>query len=134
MVGSLAVVEAWLGAVNERDAARVEELSSERVEVVGPRGQGLMDRSVLAQWLARAGFESQPLRWFCGADGRVVVEQQAQWHHVVTGKPQGRLLIGSEFLTRAGRVVRYVRHDSGVADALVTARLEEQRDLVARRR
>ena len=69
VVGALAVVEAWLDAVNEQDAAHVEALSNEQVEIVGPRGQGMMDRSVLGQWIARAGFTSQPVRWFCGADG-----------------------------------------------------------------
>jgi hypothetical protein len=98
MIGALAVVETWLAAVNEQDAAQVEALSGERVEIVRPRGRGLMDRSVLGQWLTRAGFESQRLRWFCGADGRVVVEQQAQWHDVATGEPQDRLIVGSEFL------------------------------------
>lgn len=120
--------------MNEQDAARVEMLSSERVEIVGPRGQGLMDRSVLGEWLARAGFTSRALHWFCGADGRVVVEQQAQWHDVVTGGLQDRLVIGSEFVVRDGRVVRYVRHDDGVADALAAAGLDEQRDVVAARR
>lgn len=134
MVGDLAVVEAWLDAVNEQDAAHVEVLSSEQVEIIGPRGQGLMDRSVLSQWLARAGFESRTVRWFCGADGCVVVEQRAEWHHVATGEPQDRLTIGSEFVVRDGQVARYVRHDSGVADALIAAGLDEQRDLVTLRR
>jgi hypothetical protein len=133
MVGVLAVVEGWLDAVNEQDAAHVEALSSERVEIVGPRGQGLMDRSVLGQWLARAGFTAQALRWFCGADGRVVVEQQAQWRDVVTGEPQDRLVIGSEFVVRDGRVTRYVRHDSGVTAALDTAGLDERQNLVTHR-
>jgi hypothetical protein len=134
MVGALTVVENWLAAVNEQDAAQVEALSSERVEIVGPRGRGVMDRSVLGQWLTRAGFGSQSHRWFCGADGRVVLEQQAQWHDVATGEPRDRLIIGSEFLVCDGRVVRYVRHDSGVAAALTAAGLDEQRDHVTVRR
>lgn len=109
-------------------------LSSEQVEIVGPRGQGLMDRSVLGQWLAPAEFTSQVLRWFCGADGRVVVEQQAQWRDVSTREPQGRLVIGSEFVVRNGRVARYVRHESGVTEALAAAGLDEQRDVVTSRR
>jgi len=134
VVGALAVVEGWLDAVNKQDAARVEVLSSEQIEIVGPRGQGLMDRSVLQQWLARAGFTSQARRWFCGADGRVVVEQKAQWHDMATGEPQEGLVIDSEFVVRGERVARYVRHDSGVADALAAAGLDEQRDVVTSRR
>ncbi len=89
------VVEKWLGAVNEQDAEQVQALSSGRIVIAGPRGRGIMDRSVLGEWLGRSGFTSQPLRWFCGADGRVVVEQQAVWHEVGTGQLQGRSVIGS---------------------------------------
>jgi len=95
VIGALAVFEKWLDAVNEQDAERVQVLSSEHIEIAGPRGRGIMDRSVLGEWLGRSGFTSQPLRWFCGADGRVVVEQQAVWHEVGTGQLQGRSVIGS---------------------------------------
>jgi hypothetical protein len=133
MTGDLAIVEQWLGAVNREDAGGVEALSGEQVEIVGPRGQGVMDREVLGEWLARAGFQSQALRWFCGGDGRVVVEHRGEWHDVASGEIQGQLVIGSEFLVRHGRVVRYVRHDTGMLDALAAAGLE-QRHLVTSRR
>ena len=100
--------------MNDQDAAQVEVRSVEGVEIVGPRGQGLMDRSVLGQWLARAGFTSQVLRWFCGTAGRVVVEQRAQCHDVTTGEAQDSSPIGSEFVVRGRRVVRYVRRDDGL--------------------
>lgn len=70
VIGTLAVVERWSDAVNEQYAAQVEALSSQRVEIVGPREQGPMERSVLGQWLTRAGFTSKALRRFGGSDGR----------------------------------------------------------------
>lgn len=133
MIGDLEVVERWLAAINAEDAAGVEALTSEQVEIVGPRGQGTMERHVLGEWLARAGFQSEALRWFCGGDGRVVVEQHGQWHDVASGEVQGQRVIGSEFLVRDGRVMRYVRYDSGVFDALAAANLDGQRDLVTAR-
>lgn len=72
-VGSLAVVEAWLDAVNRGDGPSVERLSSEDVELVGPRGT-VRGRHVLSAWLTRSGFSAATRRWFCGADGSVVVE------------------------------------------------------------
>ena len=134
MIGALAVVERWLDAVNEQDAEGVEALTSEQVEIVGPRGQGMMDRSVLGEWISRSGFTSRPLRWFCGADGMVVVEQEGTWHDVATGQRQGRLVIGSEFVVRHGQVVRYVRHDIGIDAAIAASGLDERRDLVTYRR
>lgn len=133
MIGDLEIVERWLAAINAEDAAGVEALTSEQVEIVGPRGQGTMERHVLREWLARAGFQSEALRWFCGGNGRVVVEQHGQWHDVASGEVQGQRVIGSEFLVREGRVMRYVRYDSGVFDALAAANLHEERDLVTGR-
>ena len=34
------MVEQWLAAINAGDGARVEALSQEQVEIVGPRGRG----------------------------------------------------------------------------------------------
>ena len=55
-LGSLAVVEAWLDAVNRGDDRRVEDLSAEDVEIVGPRGrvpEALRDRVVTRHLDAR---------------------------------------------------------------------------------
>ena len=76
--GSLAVVEEWLDAVNRGDACRAGQLSADEVEIAGPRGS-MRGRQMLAAWMGRAGFAAESLRWFCGADGRVVIEQAARW-------------------------------------------------------
>lgn len=122
----LAVVESWLAAVDAADGPRLESLSSPEIEIVGPRGRGRADRSVLSAWLGRAGFHAAARRWFCGADGRVVVEQDARWD----GGDARRL--ASEFLVVDGRVDRYVRHDGGLADALAASGLTGADEVVAR--
>jgi len=93
-----------------------------------------MNRRLLSEWLARAGFSSEPLRWFCGGDGQVVVEQAGRWCDVATGDLQSQRIISSEFTVREGQVVRFVRQHSGLTDALAAARLQEQRDLVTVRK
>jgi len=65
-IGSLAIVEEWLDAVNRGDGVRLEQLTHDEVEIVGPRGSGRADRRVLSEWLTRAGFSAEPLRWFGG--------------------------------------------------------------------
>lgn len=122
-IGSLAVVEEWLDAVNCADGARLERLTHEQVEIVGPRGSGRTDRRVLSEWLTRAGFSAEPLRWFCGADGRVVVEQDARWVDTATGVEAGRARIGSQLVIDGTRVAKFVRHDDGLEPALAAADL-----------
>jgi limonene-1,2-epoxide hydrolase len=51
--GQLAVVEAWLAAVDDADARAATALSAPDLEVVGPRGS-TRGREVLAVWMARA--------------------------------------------------------------------------------
>jgi SnoaL-like domain len=104
--GSLGVVEEWLAAVNRGDGQRVTGLSAVDVEMVGPRGAA-HGREVLAEWLARAGFTADVLRWFCGSRGRVVVEQEARWSGA-----RGRARVGSQFVVSGGLISQYQRHES----------------------
>jgi hypothetical protein len=131
-LGALGVVEQWLAAVNNGDGARVEALSQEEVEIVGPRGRGTAPRSVLSEWLARSGFSGEPVRWFCGGAGVVVVEQDASWHDPATGAAQDSFRIGSLFQVTGDRVARYERFDDGLAAALTAAALDPDRDEVTR--
>jgi hypothetical protein len=114
----LGVVHGWLDAVNDGDAARLVALTTPQVEIVGPRGAGPADREVLAGWLARSGFSARSLRWFCGAGGDVVVEQEARWRDGAGG-----VRLASQFLVDGDRVARYVRHDGGLEPALAAAGL-----------
>lgn len=131
-VGSLAIVEAWLDAVNRSDGRGLEELTHEEVEIVGPRGAGRSDRRVLSEWLTRAGFSAESLRWFCGADGSVAVEQNARWVDATTGAEQGRARVASQFHVVGTRVATYVRHDGGLLPALTAAGLDEGNEVTER--
>jgi hypothetical protein len=109
--GSLAVAVGWLSAVNQQDTAKITGLSAEDVEIVGPRGSA-RGRAVLTDWLARAGFTASTLRWFCGAGGHVVVEQDARWSDPATKAEQGRARVASRFVIRGETVAAYQRHDT----------------------
>jgi hypothetical protein len=131
--GSLAVVEEWLAAVDAADAARLLRVTAPRVEIVGPRGAGVVDRSELTAWLARAGFTATSLRWFCGAGGTVVVEQDARWSDPVTAAPRGSARVASRFRVDGGSVAGYARHDDGLAPALAAAGLSAADEVVPAR-
>src|SRR3954463_14047375 len=129
---SLAVVAAWLEAVNRRDVGALERLTHEEVQIDGPRGGGRMDRAVLAEWLARAGFSSEELRWFCGADGSVVVEQDARWVVPASGAERGQARVASRFVVDGGRGASYARYDDGLERALSAARLSIDDEVIER--
>ena len=124
------MVQEWLDAVNRCDGATLTGLSHAEVKIVGPRGAGLMPGSVLSAWLLRSGFSAETLRWFCGGDGRVVVEQAARWHDVQSGEQQAHRIIGSRFVVRDGLVAAYERFDGGLRDALAEAGLDAEHDEV----
>ncbi len=75
-------------------------LSAPDLEVGGPRGT-VRGREVLGPWLTRAGLRATPLRWSCGADGTVVVEQDAVWADPSTGAERGRAVVASRFAVAA---------------------------------
>jgi len=109
--GSLAVAAGWLSAVNHQDTAKLTDLSAEDIEIIGPRGSA-HGRQVLAGWLARADFAASTLRWFCGADGNVVVEQDARWSDPAAQVEQGRARVASRFVIHGQTVAAYQRHDT----------------------
>ncbi len=131
MTGQLAVVEAWLDAVDRADPAAATALCAPDLEVVGPRGS-IRGREVLGPWMARAGFSARPLRWFCGAGGAVVVEQDATWADPATGTERGRAVVASRFPVADGVLTGYQRHDDGLAAALAAAGLDETDEVTAR--
>lgn len=105
----------------QREPQRLHELSAEDVEIIGPRGSA-HGRETLADWMGRAGFSAAALRWFCGAGGNVVVEQDGRWSDPATGTELGRARVASRFAVSAGAVARYQRFDS-LARALASAGL-----------
>lgn len=121
-LGSLAIIKAWHEAINEVAPDRARELSAEQIEVLGPRGVGVMPGEELAGWMTRSGFSATPLRWFCGADGNVVVEQAARWEDRETGAEQSKAVIATDFRVEDGLVARVGRHEN-LAAALDTAGL-----------
>ena len=106
--GALGIVESWQLAVNRGSATDAVALMAEQVEVLGPRGEGLMPRHELGAWMVRSGFTAEPLRWFCGGNGTVVVEQVARWVDRKTGQECGRAVVASRFRVDEDVVSRVV--------------------------
>ena len=131
VTGQLGVVGAWLDAVDRADTAAAVALCAPDLEVVGPRGT-VRGRQVLRPWMARAGFTTRPLRWFCGAGGAVVVEQEATWADPATGAERGRAVVASRFLVADGVITHLQRHDEGLSAALAAAGLRHSDEVTAR--
>lgn len=104
----VAVVIQWHDALNAGDLDRLAALSSEDVEVAGPRGSGT-GRQLLRAWFGRAGVRLEPRRIFARA-GTVVAEERATWHAAEVGQPSGEHDVASVFVVRAGEIARVARH------------------------
>jgi hypothetical protein len=135
----LEVVESWHSAVTACDVEQLCALSSRDVEVVGPRGIG-RGHDVLRQWFRRGGLTAEPLRYFVGSRGQVVVEQRGRWFspEAVTVEDSGRWfipdttserIVATAFSVVAGRVVRYQRFDK-LGDALTAAALTDDDEVL----
>ena len=116
------IVVAWHDALNAGDVERLVGLSSEDVEVVGPRGSGTGSQ-LLREWVNRAGIRLQIRRAF-HRDDTVVVEEDAQWRSAETGALSESQVVASVFRVRDGRVISVARY-ADVAAALHAAGLAE---------
>lgn len=76
----------------------------------------LVPVAVVESWLRTSGSDAEPLRWFCGARGEVVVEQRA-WRALPDQLTVGEQLAASVFHVRDGRVIEYQRFGA-LAEAL----------------
>jgi hypothetical protein len=119
---TLAVVQTWLKALNNRNDEGVIQSSDPDIEIVGPRGSGY-GRQLLQDWLNQAHVSLESLRTFA-RDDRVVVVQHVVWHAVETGDVIGEADVASQFRVKEGRVAQYARYDS-LDKALEAARLNE---------
>jgi ketosteroid isomerase-like protein len=110
----------WHSALNAAETDRLLELSTDDVEVGGPRGAG-RGAQLLSDWVARAQIQLEPVRWQ-DAKSVVVVEQTARWL-----TPEGQLsepqTAASVFRVRDGKVSSVLRFGS-MAEALEFAGIE----------
>src|SRR5713226_7155497 len=81
---AIETVLSWHAALNESDLNRLLALSTDDVEVGGPRGAG-HGADLLRDWVARAGVHLESGRVFVRGEV-VVVEQSARWP-----SPDGKL-------------------------------------------
>lgn len=119
------VVNRWHDALNRGDADALVEASHDDVEVEGPRGPA-RGSDILREWVARAGIQLVPRRWFV-KDGAVVVEQTATWRGE-DGQPGPPMTVASLFLVESSRVRRIARYDT-LATALAETGLATDDEL-----
>jgi ketosteroid isomerase-like protein len=105
---ALATVLAWHAALNAGDLERLLALSSQDVEVGGPRGS-TSGTQALRDWAVRAGIQLTPGRHVSVGPGRLVVEQAARWRAESGGLTEPQT-VASVFGVVDGRVTSVVRY------------------------
>jgi hypothetical protein len=124
----IAAVLAWHEALNAGETERLLALSSEDVEVGGPRGTG-RGHALLREWVDRARIRLEVDRLFHRA-GAVVVRQRARWDLPDAGPTAPAEPVASVFRVRDGLVAGVVRYPD-LATALEAAGLDESDEVGA---
>jgi len=118
---AIETVLAWHAALNQADVEGLLNLSTDDVEVGGPRGAG-HGSDLLRDWVARAGVHLAARRVF-GGQAVVVVDQVARWRSA-DGQLTDPQDVASVFRTLEGRVSSVIRHPD-LSAALHAAGLAE---------
>ncbi|MGD9894426.1 MAG: nuclear transport factor 2 family protein [Dehalococcoidia bacterium] len=116
------VIAAWHDALNTGDVDRLITLSSDDVEVVGPRGAG-RGAQLLRDWVTRSGIRLELRRLFA-RDSTAVAEEVAEWRAPDTSEIVDRQHLATIFRIEDGRVSSIDRRPT-LADALHVAGLDE---------
>ena len=114
-------VLAWHTALNAGDTYRLIALSTDDIEVGGPRGAG-HGAELLRDWVARARIQLEPVRWQSEA-GLVAVEQTARWQ-APDGTRTEPQVVASIFRVADGKVTSVLRFGS-MSEALEFARMQQ---------
>jgi ketosteroid isomerase-like protein len=115
----IATVLAWHDALNERDFATLEALSSDDIEV-GDANGAAQGHAALVGWASSAAVRAEPGRMYVH-DGVVVVEEQIT-------SPEGNSTAAAAFRVVHDHVTSMFRHPD-LASALAATELTEA-DLV----
>ena len=119
---AVSTVHAWHEALNRGDVDELIGLSTDEIEVGGPRGRGTgPGAQLLREWFDRAGIRLVPYRTF-HRDDTVVVEQGATWQRSEAGTTTEPQTVASVFIVKDGRVASVVRH-ADLTSALEASRL-----------
>lgn len=115
----IATVLAWHEALNSGDVETLLSLSSDDIELGGPKGatQGL---AALSEWASAAGITLKPGKMYVH-DGVVVAEQEASW----ASEPGTTHNVASAFRVVHDQVTSTFRHDTLTA-ALAATDLSEK--------
>jgi hypothetical protein len=118
----VSIVNAWHEALNTGNVDRLIALSSDVIEVGGPRGRGTGPAAqLLRDWLGRAGIQLEPYRTY-HRDNTVVVEQGARWQTCEAGTSAEPQTVAAVFVVKDGRVASVVRY-ADLASALAASGL-----------
>ena len=114
---AVSTVRAWHEALNTGDVEELIALSSDEIELGGPRGRGTgPGAQLLRDWFERAGIHLEPYQTF-HRDSTVVVEQGASWQRPGPGTTTEPQPVASVFIVKDGRVASVVRY-ADLASAL----------------
>lgn len=124
---AVAVVRAWVEAVNARHVLAVMARSARDIAMRGPRGT-TRGQPALREWVERSGLHMTLERTFAQGD-HVVVLHQASWRDAA-GLIVAESSIANHFVVSGERVQAVSRFDA-LADALAEAGLSEAAEMTA---
>lgn len=68
----------WIEMCNDQDVERLSEITSEELEVHGPKGTATIDKTGLAEWMERANMKLETFEHYA-RDNKVVMGQHGKW-------------------------------------------------------
>ncbi|MFG6146852.1 hypothetical protein [Halobacillus sp. B23F22_1] len=85
---TVATADSWVNFSNKADTAGLSEVTSYQLELIGPKGKGVINHEELYDWLQRAKLQLKTERRYA-RDHYVVLEQHGTWFnddHTIKGE------------------------------------------------
>ena len=106
---NLAIAEAWVAFSNQQDLNNLQAVTAEPLELIGPRGAGLINRQELAEWMVRANLTLATNARYA-KDEFVVFQQEGTWFNT-DGSIKGQATVFTVLKIINGKVSFLARYD-----------------------
>jgi hypothetical protein len=77
-VETIETAELWVALSNQKDLVGLSELTAHELELVGPKGTGVINHQELGEWLNRANLKLSTINQYAKAQ-YIVLEQNGTW-------------------------------------------------------
>lgn len=109
-VETIETAEAWVSLANQKDLEGLAQVTADELELIGPKGQGVINHLELGEWLERANLKLSTINQYA-KDHFIVLQQNGTWFNN-DNSVKGQAIVFTVIKVVNRKVVFLARYDN----------------------